>query len=157
MIDFPIDQLLDNDACTQWLEQQLHPGGLRCPRCRATARRVARCCGPFLGYRCGECDGYYTLLSGTIFAKTKQPPTKLVLLLRGIAKGEATARLARELGVSRRQLHELRRRVQRNLYAQQPTEVLSGRVFEADELYQNAGEKKHPAPPARGPAAPPGE
>jgi len=34
-----------------------------------------------------------------------------VLLLRGIAKGEPTARLARELGLSRKQLHTLWRRV----------------------------------------------
>jgi len=40
--------------------------------------------------------------------------------------------------------HTLRRRVQQNLYDQQPTAVLTGTVFEADELYQNAGEKKHP-------------
>ena len=44
--------------------------------------------------------------------KTRQRPATLVLLLRGIAKGEPTARLARELGVSRKQLHTLRQRIQ---------------------------------------------
>jgi transposase-like protein len=145
MIDFPISDLLDDEACTHWLTQQLHPAGLKCPHCRSSERRVARRRRPFVGYRCLSCDRYYTLLSGTIFAKTRQTPATLVLLLRGIAKGESTARLARELKLSRKQATTLRQRVQQNLFDQQPTGVLAETVFEADELYQNAGEKKHSA------------
>jgi hypothetical protein len=66
-----------------------------------------------------------------------------VLRLRGIAKGEPTARLACELGVSRKQLHTLRQRIQAHLNATAPTGVMTGSAFEADELYQNAGENKH--------------
>lgn len=106
---------------------------------------MARRSGSFVGYRCQSCDRYYTLLSGTSFAKTRQTPATLVLFLRGIAKGESTARLARELKLSRKQATTLRQRVQENLLAQQPTGVLAETVFEADELYQNAGEKKHSA------------
>ncbi len=153
MIDFPIADLLDPAACKQWLAPHLHPGGLRCPVGQSEQRRVARRAGAFEGYRCRACDGYYTLVSGTAFARTHQPPTTLVLLLRGIAKGESTARLARELKLSRKQAHTLRQRVQRNLYAQQPNDVLAEAVFEADELYQNAGEKKRPAPRPTRPAA----
>ena len=80
-----------------------------------------------------------------IFAKTRQTPATLVLLLRGIAKGESTARLARELKLPRKQATTLRQRVQQNLFARQPTYLLAEAVFEADEVYQNAGEKKHPA------------
>ena len=145
MIDFPISELLDDEACTAWLEKQLHPNGLSCPDCQSLQRRVARQRGHFTGYRCKACDRYYTLLTNTIFAKTRQSPAQLVLLLRGIAKDEPTARLARELACSRKQVHTLRQRVQQNLYEQQPQEVLPGTVFEADELYQNAGEKKHAA------------
>lgn len=145
MIDFPINDLLDPKACTAWLEQQLHPHGWHCPACHSAQRRVARQGGHFTGYRCKNCDRYYTLLTNTIFAKTRQTPAQLVLLLRGIAKGETTARLARELTRSRKQVHTLRHRVQQNLLAQQPVGVLTGAVFEADELYQNAGEKKHAA------------
>lgn len=145
MIDFPISDLLDNEACMAWLEKQLHPNGLSCPHCQSSQSRVARQRGHFTGYRCKDCDRYYTLLSGTIFAKTRRSSAQLVLLLRGIAKGEPTARLARELACSRKQVHTLRQRVQQNLYEQQPTEVLPGTVFEADELYQKAGEKKHAA------------
>ena len=62
------------------------------------------------------------------------------------AKGEPTARLARELGLSRKQLHTLRQRIQANINDTAPTAMMVGTAFEADELYQNAGEKKHTAP-----------
>jgi transposase-like protein len=143
MIDFPINELLDDSICLIWLERHLHPKGLHCPRCGSSNRRLFRPQHHFPAYRCRGCDGYYTLLTGTAFAKTRQRPATLVLLLRGIAKGEPTARLARELGMSRKQVHTLRHRVQANLNATAPTDVMRGTAFEADELYQNAGEKKH--------------
>ncbi len=142
MIDFPLDGLLDEQACLDWLGQQLHPQGLHCPRCGQTERRRARKMATIPAFRCKGCDRYYTTLSGTIFAKTRQPPSKIVLMLRGIAKGEPTARLARELSVSRKQMHTLRHRVQDNLYETLPIHVLEESAFEADELYQNAGEKR---------------
>jgi transposase-like protein len=152
MIDFPITDLLDDSICTLWLERHLHPDGLQCPHGGSTARRLFREQGHFPAYRCRGCDGYYTLLTGTVFEKTRQRAATLVLLLRGIAKGEPTARLARELGLSRKQLHTLRPRIQANLNATAPTEGMAGTAFEADELYQNAGEKKHPASGSRRPA-----
>lgn len=144
MIDFPIAELLDDSVCTIWLERHLHPCGFVCPHCGHAKRRGFRAQGHFPAYRCRACKGYYTLLTGTVFEKTRQRPATLVLLLRGIAKGEPTARLARELGLSRKQLHTLRRRIQTNLNETSPTAVMRGTAFEADELYQNAGEKKHP-------------
>jgi transposase-like protein len=156
MIDFPIDELLDEEACLHWLEHSLHPDGVRCPHCESGARRFARQNGLWTAWRCRACDHYYTVLSGTVFEKTRQPPSKLVLLLRGIAKGEPTARLARELNIGRRRVHQLRQQLQRNLLSTHPTEPLPDDVLEADELYQNAGEKKRatsrprrPAPQAR--------
>lgn len=158
MIDFPIDELLDEAACVGWLEQHLHPQGLQCPRCGSRQRRLFRMRGAWPAYRCKACDRYYTILSGTSFAKTHQPPSKLILILRGIAKGEPTARLARELKVSRRQMLTLRQRVQENLFDTLPTNVLDTEVrFECDELYQNAGEKRRPTPRSAGPAAQAGQ
>jgi transposase-like protein len=143
MIDFPIAELLDDSTCTRWLERHLHPNGLRCPHCGHPERRLFREQAHFPAYRCRACHGYDTLLTGTVFAKTRQRPATLVLLRRGVAKGEPTARLARELGLSRTQLHTLRQRLHTNLNDTAPTNVMSGTAFEADELYQNAGEKQH--------------
>ena len=146
MIDFPITELLDDSICLMWLECHLHPDGFACPHCHRRERRLFRQQGAFPAYRCRACGGYYTLLTNTVFEKTRQRPATLVLLLRGIAKGEPTARMARELGLSRKQLHTLRQRIQGHLNETAPTGVMPGTAFEADELYQNAGEKKHAAP-----------
>ncbi len=104
MIDFPNAELLDDRICTLWLERHLHPQGLTCPWYGHADKRLFRAQAHFPAYRCRACDGYYTRLTGAAFAKTRQRPATLVLLLRGIAKGEPTARLARELGISRKQL-----------------------------------------------------
>jgi transposase-like protein len=85
MIDFPIGELLDNSICTLWLERYLHPEGMTCPHCGSGTRRLFRAEEHFPAYRCRACDGYYTLLTGTVFAKTRQRPATLVLLLRGVA------------------------------------------------------------------------
>jgi transposase-like protein len=153
MIDFPIDDLLDEGACLSWLEQHLHPQGLSCPKCGASERRFAQQHGSWPAWRCKACDRYYTLVTGTVFEKTRQPPSKVLLLLRGIAKGEPTARLARELKIGRARVHQLRQQMQQNLRDSRPREALPDEVLEADELYQNAGEKKRAAPrSARSPA-----
>src|ERR671914_2038492 len=152
MIDFPMTELLDDSVSLMWLERHLHPDGLHCPRCGSTARRLFRAQGYFPAYRCRACDAYYTLLTGTVFAKTRQRPATLVLLLRGIAKGEPTARLARELGLSRKQLHTLRQRIQTNLNDTASTGVMSGTAFEAEELYKTGGKKNPPPPRPRRPA-----
>lgn len=146
MIDFPVTELMDEAACLAWLEYHLHADGFVCPHCGSAERRFFRQQCHFPAYRCRACDGYYTLLSGTVFEKTRQNACTLVLLLRGITKGESTARLSRELAMSYKQVLTLRHRLQTNAYDTLPNELMAGTAFEADELYQNAGEKKH-APP----------
>jgi transposase-like protein len=157
MIDFPITELLSEAESVTWLETYLHPDGLVCPHCGSAERRLFREQGYFPAYRCLACDGYYTLLSDTVFEKTRQRPATLVLLLRGIAKGESSARLSRELGIGRKRVMELRQRIQNNLYETLPTAVMSGQTFEADEVYQNAGEKRHATPRRARPTAPPSQ
>ena len=105
MIDFPIAELLDDRSCLIWLERHLHLDWLACPHCHRTEHRLFRQQADFPASRCHVCDGYYALLTHTVFEKTRQRPATLVLLLRGMAKGEPTARLARELGLSHKQLH----------------------------------------------------
>ncbi len=145
MIDFPIADMFDDSLCLLWLERYLHPNGFVCPHCGSTDRRLFRPQGSVDAYRCRGCDGYSTLLTGTVFAATRQRPATLVLLLRGIAKGESTARLARELGMSRQQVTTLRQRIQRNVNDSAATDPMAGQIFEVDEVYQNAGEKKYAA------------
>jgi transposase-like protein len=142
MIDFPIDELLDEEECAKWLEKHLHPAGLKCPRCGDTKKRIAQRHGDWIAYRCQSCDRYYSLLTDTVFEKTRQSPSKIVMILRGIAKGEPTARWSRELGIGRVRLHKLRGQIQQHLASTRLSMPMADRVLEADELYQNAGEKK---------------
>ena len=154
MIDFPITELLDDATCVAWLEQHLHPTGLACPRCHSTDRRLCRQHPFFPTSRCRSCQRSSTSRTGTVFVKTRQSPATIVLLLRGIATGERTARRARELSLDRKRLGELRQQIQTNLYASLPGELMTGMAFEAAARYQNAGGKKD-APSRRGrPAAP---
>ncbi|SRR6266511_2254332 len=146
MIDFPSTELLDDRLCTRWPERHRHPDGLQWPHGGRTARRLFRHQDPFPADRCRGCDGSYTRLTGTAFENTRPRPATLGLLLRGIAKGEPTARLARELGLPRNQRQTLRPRLQAHLNDRAPTAVMTGTAFEADELDQHAGEKTTPHP-----------
>jgi hypothetical protein len=69
----------------------------------------------------------------------------LVLILRGVAQGPPTARLARELGCDRMKLLELRHRLQDHATAGLDPNALPDAIVEADECYVNAGEKRRPA------------
>ncbi|MGE5756433.1 MAG: hypothetical protein ACM35G_12115 [Planctomycetaceae bacterium] len=56
-MDFPIADLMDEDACYAKLVTWLHPEGLACPRRRRAGRmRIHRSRrAPVLDYRCGHC------------------------------------------------------------------------------------------------------
>ncbi len=144
-MDFSITDLLDEEECTQWLAKYLHPHGVRCPRCGAgtdEARdfRKQRRSG-LQTYRCKRCQEVYTLYSGTIFAGKHLRPSQVVMFLRGACKGEPSAVLAREIGVSRPCVLDLRHELQRNAEARQPQTPLPDQQTETDEMFQNAGEK----------------
>jgi transposase-like protein len=155
-MDFPIADLLDEDACDAKLVRWLHPDGLACPRChRADRLRVHRSRrAPVRDYRCGHCRRVFNAFTGTILHGTKRRPSHLVLIVRGFAQGVPTAQLARELGCDRSELLELRHRLQDAAFRHRDRRPLDDEVLEADEAYQNAGEKRCPAPRSRRPATP---
>jgi hypothetical protein len=88
-----------------------------------------------------KCEGIYNLYSGTLFEKKHLRPSQVVLLLRSVAKGEPSTRLAQELGVSRTTVHHLRKALQQNAQRLQPEAPLIDEHIETDEMFQNAGEK----------------
>ena len=67
------------------------------------------------------------------------------MILRGVAQGTPTAQLARELGCDRKELLILRHRLQGRARIGLDRNPLGDDVVEADEMYQNAGEKRAPA------------
>ena len=145
-MDFPIVELLNDADSSAWLLQYLHPRGLKCPHCAASVKqaRIFRELNRsrLSVYRCRRCQGVYTLYSGTVFAGKHLRPSQVVLLLRGVLKGEPSQTLAREIQLSRRTVHDLRHALQANALQAQPTSRLTDPRTETDELFQNAGEKR---------------
>jgi transposase-like protein len=68
-------------------------------------------------------------------------PAQAVLLLRGVCKGEPTAAIAREIGVTRQTAHDMRKAIQANAERLQLQEALPDQRTETDEMFQNAGGK----------------
>lgn len=153
-MDFPLVDFLDESACYDFLVEALHPTGLVCPRCRGKRLAVHRSHRePVLDYRCMACGRVFNAWTGTALQGTQRSPCHLVLILRGVVQGTPTAQLARELGCSRRHLLDLRHRLQHLAWVRLPRVPLPDAAVEADELFQNAGEKRHPARRPRRPAA----
>jgi transposase-like protein len=116
-IDFPIAELMDDRICASGENGTSIPGVV-CPRCGGAKRRLFRAQEHFPAYRCRTYEGDYTLLTETVFEKTRPRPATLVVL---------------------------RHCIQANLNDTAPTSVMTGTAFEADERYQNVGETKHAA------------
>jgi transposase len=145
-MDFPIAEYMDEDACYEKLVDVLHPDGLACPRCggRDGLKVHRRHRAPVLDYRCSDCGRVFNAFTGTAFHKTHRRPSEIFLILRGIAQGETTARLARELRRHRQHLLKLRHRLQGSALEGADPLPLDDEAVEADEMYQNAGEKGIP-------------
>lgn len=145
-MDFPITDLMSEKASEEWIVEYFHLHSIRCPHCGAAwaeaseFRRTKR--SELTVYRCRRCRGIYNLYSGTLFEARQMRPAQVVLLVRGVLKGESAATLARELGMSRTTITELRHLIQANAAQLQSETALNDNVVEADELFQNAGEKR---------------
>jgi hypothetical protein len=158
-MDSPIIDLMDEEACYSELVLWLHPDGLACPRChRADRLRVHRSHrAPVRDDRCGHCQRVFNAFTGTILHGTRRRPPDLALLVRGFAQGVPTARLSRELDCDRAELLKFRHRFQDPAYRNRDIMLLEDRVLEADETYQNAGDKRRAASRSGRPAATPGQ
>jgi transposase-like protein len=143
-MDFAIAELMDEEACYAKHLHWLHPDGLACPRCGARdalgVHRRHR--APILESRCTACRRVFNAFTGTALQGSRRSVVELMLILRGFAPGVPTAELARELGCDRKELLRLRHRLQHSAWQNRDQSRLDDPVAEADEMDQNAGEKR---------------
>jgi transposase-like protein len=115
MLQFPLDELLDEQVCHDFLLRVLHPEGLHCPHVHRLPVGQAphdRHRAPILDERCRTCGAVFNLFTDTIWAKRRYRCSTSVQILRGIAHGVPTKQLAEELGLDRGHVLARRHRIQ---------------------------------------------
>ena len=147
---FSTVEFMDEQKCYDFLVGILHPKGLHCAKCQrpveeSGVHRWDR--APVLYFHC-PCGCVYNAFSETVWKGTHHRCSVIVRILQGFAQGVPTLHLAKELGLDRKHLLERRHKLQElaaNACSRNP---LPDEVVEADEMYQNAGEKgkRHPDP-----------
>jgi hypothetical protein len=92
-MDFPITELMDEQACPAQLVDWLHPEGRAGPRCHRDNRMVIprRSRDPVPDFRCGHCRRVLGAFTGTARHGNQRRPCELVPILRGFAQGVPTA------------------------------------------------------------------
>lgn len=145
-MDFSLLALLGPQQCYDFLVDILHPRGLQCPgghglQC-CTARHIRR--APVVTYECGICGQKFNVFTNTVLAGIRYTVVKIVQIIRGITQGETTARLAREIRGCRKNVLKWRHKLQELAMNARSREPLPDSTVEADELYQNSGEKGRP-------------
>lgn len=146
MMRFPIQDLLIQKGCYQYLLEILHPDGLACPAGHPLPPDQAphdRKRAPIVKYRCRECGAVYNIFTGTItiLSGTHYDSCTIVLMLRGCAKGASTQMIADELELDYGTVLKWRHLLQEQAIVPTEAETLPDDRVEADEMYQNAGEK----------------
>ena len=148
MMRFPITNLLDENVCFQALLNVLHDGVLKCPKNHPLpvdqqphdrGRRIA-----ISKFKCRKCGKVFNLFTGTIWCGTHHDCRTIILIMRGFAQGIPTLHLAKELKLDFSTLLDRRHRIQELGLEHKPTDALSDEQTEADEMFQNSGEKGTP-------------
>ena len=143
---FPITDLLDQTDCESWILDYFHHDGLKCPNCQTDVsdahlfRHTKK--SQLQVHRCNKCQCAYNLYTDTVFQQRHLTPQQVILLLRGVLKGEASAELADEIGVSYQTVLDICCDLHANAAQLQPDTPLPDQVTESDKMFQNAGEKR---------------
>ncbi len=148
---FPLTDLLNELECYTFLLNTLHPDGLACRHGHslpADQKPHDRSRDPIFDYRCRTCGDVFNIFTATVWQGTHADCRMIVLLLRGFAQGTPTLQLAEELALDYGTLLARRHRLQQLALGHQVDTCLPDAVTEADEMFQNAGEKgrKHDDP-----------
>ena len=147
MIEFPLTDLLDEERCYQFLLNCLHPDGFCCPHGHQLPKDQSphdRKRYPIVKYRCRDCGAVFNIFSGTLLSGIGHDCCTIVMILRGFAQGVPTLHLSKELQLDYGTLLEWRHRLQELAFENRVVSALPDSIQEADEMFQNAGEKGTP-------------
>jgi transposase-like protein len=120
MIQFPINNLLDEEKCYDYLKNLLHPDGFRCPndhdlpseqKPHKQQNRPA-----VVDYRCRCCGRVFNIFTGTVWSGSWHNCSTIISILRGFAQGIPTLHLSQELGLDYKTLLEKRHQLQENAF-----------------------------------------
>jgi transposase-like protein len=143
-----ISDLISEEEAFSFLVRHLHPTGLHCPKGHglpSDQKPHMRDRAPLMEYRCRECGAVFHAFTGTALARLRYPSRVIVLLLRGMARGESTMRLAGELGVARPHLLGLRQRLQTHLQCVFSPLAIAPRAVRGRRDVSERWRKRHPA------------
>ncbi len=116
VIDFPLIDYIDDEACYGKLVELLHLEGLVCPNCGERRQLLIehRHREPVLDKQCGECGRVLKNWTGTVLQGTHRRPSQLMMILHSLATARPTVLLDRELGCDRKHLLKFPHRLQEN-------------------------------------------
>ncbi len=125
-----------------------HPEGVKCPCGEAILSKQKfhkmqkrEAVGD---YRCLVCSKVFNIFGGTIWAKSSYKCSIIIAVLRGFSQGVSTLHLSKELHLNYKNLLARRHQIQQIAFENRNTIALVDEVAEADEMFQNAGEKGTP-------------
>ena len=130
---FQLFNLFPNaESARMYLESQLWPDGVRCPKCK-TGERIGTRKNGF--YRCHSCGLDFTVRTGTIFERSHVPLHKwlyAMYLLVTARKGISSLQLAKEIGITQKSAWFVLQRLREACDTGLP--LLRG-IVEIDEVY----------------------
>ena len=150
MLEFPIEEFLDEQKCYNFLLELYHPKGLHCPCGKALAPgqkfhkwQKREAVGDYL---CRFCGKVFNIFTETLWSGSSYKCSTIILVLRGFAQGVTTLHLSKELRLNYKTLLNRRHQIQENAFDNRNQSPLKDQNVEADEMFQNAGEKGDPHP-----------
>lgn len=144
MLPFPIEDLMNEQKCYEFLKEILHPDGLSCPEGHPLPSQQAphdRSRTPMVNYRCRECGRVFNIFTNTVLSTISFSSCEIILLLRGIVQGDPTTQIAQELERDYGNLLKWRHRIQEQGLSNRLATELADETVEVDEVYQNSGHK----------------
>jgi len=122
----------NEDACKQYLIDQINKGGLKCFHCQHDKLYYIK---SHSRYKCSRCEKQQSIYKGTIFEGTKLPLSTWYLaiyLILVAKKGISSIQLAQMIGVTQKSAWYVAHRIR--LTFKQPKDALQNTV-ECDETY----------------------